>query len=148
MMKIILREDVSNLGKAGEIATVRPGYGRNFLIPYGKAVLASDKNVREMEHQKRVIFQQQAKIKASAEAVAQKLAGMQITISRKVGEQEKLYGSVSNKDIADAIAKMGLQIDRHTIQLPDAIRELGTFDVPVKLHQSITASVKVWVVKE
>jgi len=147
-MKIILREDVTNLGKAGEIANVRDGYGRNFLIPYGKAVLASEKNVRQLEHQKRVIFQQQAKLKASAEAVAQKLGSLQVTISRKVGEQDKLYGSVTNKDIADALAKLGAEVDRHTIDLPEPIRALGTFDVPVKLHSAITATVKVWVVKE
>src|SRR5580704_1651081 len=100
-MKIILREDVHNLGKAGEVAMVRDGYGRNFLIPYNKAVLASDKNLRQLEHNKRVIFQQQAKQKASAEAVGQKLSSFQITIARKVGDQDKLYGSVTNKDIAD-----------------------------------------------
>ena len=147
-MKIILSEDVPNLGKAGEIANVRDGYGRNFLIPYGKAVLASEKNVRELEHHKRVIFQQQAKMKASAEAVAQKLNGFQVTISRKVGEQEKLYGSVTNTDVADAIAKLGTTIDRHAIDLPEPIRTLGTFDVPVKLHSAVTASIKVWVVAE
>jgi large subunit ribosomal protein L9 len=147
-MKIILSEDVSNLGKAGEIATVRDGYGRNFLIPYGKAVLASDKNIRNLEHQKRVIFQQQAKMKASAEAVAQKLGSLQVTIKRKVGEQDKLFGSVTNKDIADAVAKMGLELDRHAIVLPDAIRTLGTFDVVVKLSAGVVSSVKVWVVAE
>lgn len=147
-MKIILREDVPNLGKAGDVTTVRDGYGRNYLIPYGKAVLASDKNVRQLEHQKRVIFQQQAKLKASAEAVAQKLAGLQVTIARKVGEQEKLYGSVTNKDVADALAKLGTEIDRHSIDLPEPIRALGTFDVPVKLQAGVAATVKVWVVAE
>ena len=147
-MKIILREDVTNLGKAGELATVRDGYGRNFLIPYGKAVPASDKNVRQLEHQKRVIFQRQAKLKASAEAVAQKVAGQQVTIARKVGEQDKLYGSVTNKDIADQLAKQGLELDRHAIELPEPIRTLGTFDVPVRLEAGVTASLKVWVVAE
>jgi large subunit ribosomal protein L9 len=147
-MKIILSEDVQNLGKAGEIATVRDGYGRNFLIPYGKAVLASDKNIRHLEHQKRVIFQQQAKQKASAEAISQKLGSLQVTIARKVGEQDKLFGSVTNKDIADAVGKMGLELDRHSIALAEAIRTLGTFDVPVKLHAGVTSSIKVWVVAE
>jgi large subunit ribosomal protein L9 len=147
-MQVILREDVANLGKAGDIATVRDGYGRNFLIPYGKAVMASEKNVRQLEHNKRVIFQQQAKLKASAEAVAAKLGTMQITIKRKVGEQDKLYGSVTNKDIADELSKLGAQIDRHTIELAEPIRALGTFDVPVKLLAGVTASVKVWVVAE
>ncbi len=147
-MKVILREDVANLGKAGDIATVRDGYGRNFLIPYGKAVMASEKNVRQLEHNKRVIFQQQAKLKASAEAVAAKLGTLQVTIKRKVGEQDKLYGSVTNKDIADELSKLGATVDRHTIELADPIRALGTFDVPVKLLAGVTASVKVWVVAE
>ncbi len=147
-MQVILREDVANLGKAGDIATVRDGYGRNFLIPYGKAVMASEKNVRQLEHNKRVIFQQQAKLKASAEAVAAKLGTLQVTIKRKVGEQDKLYGSVTNKDIADELSKLGAQIDRHTIELAEPIRALGTFDVPVKLLAGVTASVKVWVVAE
>lgn len=147
-MKVILREDVAHLGKAGDLADVRNGYGRNYLIPYGKAVPASDKNLRQLEHQKRVIFQRQAKLKASAEAVAAKVSSLQVTIARKVGEQDKLYGSVTNKDIADALAKMGTEIDRHSIVLPEAIRSLGTFDVPVKLHASVTANLKVWVVAE
>ncbi len=147
-MKIILREDVANLGKAGEVANVRDGYGRNYLIPYGKAVLASEKNVRQLEHQKRVIFQRQAKLKASAEAVAQKVQSLQVTITRKVGEQEKLYGSVTNKDIADEVAKLGLELDRHTIELHEPIRSLGVFDLPVKLDAGVTASLKVTVVAE
>lgn len=147
-MKVILREDVSNLGKAGEIANVRDGYGRNFLIPYNKAVLASEKNVRALEHTKRVIYQRQAKLKASAEAVAAKLAGLQVTIKRKVGEQDKLYGSVTNKDIADELAKLGSTVDRHTIELSEPIRALGTFDVVVKLDAGVAASIKVWVVAE
>lgn len=147
-MKVILREDVANLGKAGDLADVRNGYGRNFLIPYGKAVPASDTNIRQLEHQKRVIFQRQAKLKASAEAVAAKVSSLQVTIARKVGEQDKLYGSVTNKDIADALAKMGTEIDRHTIQLAEPIRALGTFDVAVKLHADVAANIKVWVVAE
>src|SRR4051812_9940192 len=147
-MKLILREDVPNLGKAGDLANVRDGYGRNFLIPYGKAVPASEKNVRELEHHKRVIFQQQAKLKAGAEAIAQKLGSLQVTIARKVGEQDKLSGSVTNKDTADAVAKRGLAIARHSIDLAEPLRALGTFDVPVKLHSAVTSSLKVWVVAE
>jgi len=148
MMKVILREDVHNLGKAGDVAKVRGGYGRNFLIPTGKAVLASDKNLRQLDHQKRVILQQQAKQKASAEAVAAKIGGLTINIARKVGEQDKMYGSVTNKDIAEAAAKLGVEIDRHAIVLAEPIKALGTFEVPVKLHSAVTANIKVWVVAE
>lgn len=147
-MKIILREDVHNVGKAGEIANVRDGYGRNFLIPQGKAVLASDKNIRQLDHHKRVISQQQAKLKAGAEDVAKRLGALQVTIARKVGEQDKLYGSVTNKDVADAVAKLGVEIDRHTIDLHEPIRQLGTFDVAVKLHSSVSGTIKVIVVAE
>ena len=147
-MKVILREDVANLGKTGDIADVRDGYGRNFLIPYGKAVLASEKNVRQLEHHKRVIFQRAAKLKASAEAIAAKLGTLSVTIKRKVGDQDKLFGSVTNKDIADALKTLGTEIDRHTIEVAEPIKTLGTFDVGVKLHSGVTASLKVWVVAE
>ena len=147
-MKVILREDVANLGKAGELANVRDGYGRNFLIPYGKAVLASEKNVRELEHQKRVIFQRQAKLKGAAEAVASKLGALQVTVKRKVGEQDKLFGSVTNKDIADELGRMGAEVDRHAIELAEPIKALGTYEVPVKLFAGVGAVVKVWVVAE
>lgn len=147
-MKIILREDVPNLGKAGEVATVREGYGRNYLIPYGKAVLASDKNIRQLEHHKRVIGAKQAKLKAGAEEVAQKLGALRITIARKVGEQDKLYGSVTNKDIADAAAKAGIEVDRHATDLTEPIRALGEYQVAVKLHSSVAGAIKVTVVAE
>jgi large subunit ribosomal protein L9 len=87
-------------------------------------------------------------MKASAEAVAQKIGGLQVTIARKVGEQDKLYGSVTNKDIADALVKMGVELDRHSIDLAEPIKALGTFDVPAKLHSSVVANIKVWVVAE
>lgn len=147
-MKIILREDVPNLGKAGEVATVRDGYGRNFLIPQGKAVLASEKNIRQLDHQKRIIMARQAKLKASAEAVAQKIGQVQLTIARKVGEQEKLYGSVTNKDLADALAQVGVEVDRHQIQLAEPIRTLGQHEVPVRLHSEVVPTIKVEVVPE
>jgi len=148
-MQIILREDVANLGKAGEVVSVRDGYGRNFLIPYGKAVLASAKNIRELEHQRRVIAAHQAKVRASAEAVAAKLSGLQITIARKVGEQDKLYGSVTNKDIAEELSsKFGVSIDRHTIHLDEPIKALGSFSVAVKLHSDVSAQVALTVVAE
>jgi len=147
-MKIILREDVANLGKAGEVANVRDGYGRNYLLPQGKAVRADEKSLRRLEHDKRVIFQKQAKLKASAEAVAQKLGGMQITVARKVGEQDKLYGSVTTHDIAAEVAKNGLELGHSAFQLAEPIKNLGTFDVPVKLDAGVTAAVKVWVVAE
>jgi large subunit ribosomal protein L9 len=147
-MKIILHEEVPNLGKPGEVVTVREGYGRNYLLPQKKAVLASEKNLRQIEHQKGVISARQAKLKAGAEEVAKKIGAIQVKIARKVGEQDKLYGSVTNKDIADAVAALGVEIDRHAIELAEPIRALGEFSVNVKLHHAVAGTIKVTVVAE
>lgn len=147
-MKVILRETLPNLGEAGDLVEVRPGYGRNYLIPQGKAVLATAGNVRRIEHEKRVALARQAKIKASATDLANRLAAVELTIARKVGEQEKLYGSVTSLDIAEALSAQNLPIDRKQIQLEEPIRTLGTFEVPVKLHAEVIQPVKVTVVAE
>ncbi len=147
-MKLILREDVENLGKGGELVEVKAGYGRNYLLPRGLAVLANPRNVRELEHQKRVAEAKAAKTKASAEAVAKRLAETPVTLKRKVGEQEKLYGSVTAIDIVEALAARGLQLDRRTIDLPEPIKTVGEFDVPVKLHREVVGTAKVKVEAE
>lgn len=147
-MKIILHEEVPNLGKPGEVVTVREGYGRNYLLPQKKAVLASEKNLRQLEHQKGVINARQAKLKAGAEEVAKKLGTINIKIARKVGEQDKLYGSVTNKDIHDALAATGVEIERHSIELSEPIRALGEYSVNVKLHHAVAGAIKVTVVAE
>ena len=147
-MKLILREDVENLGKGGELVDVKPGYGRNFLLPRGLAVLANPKNVRELEHQRQIAEAKAAKAKASAEAVAKRLADTPVTLQRKVGEQEKLYGSVTAIDIVEALAARGLQLDRRSIDLPEPLKSLGEFEVPVKLHHEVAGKVKVTVEAE
>jgi large subunit ribosomal protein L9 len=147
-MKLILREDVYNLGKGGELVEVKPGYGRNYLIPRGLAVLANPKNIREVEHQKAVAAAKAAKLKASAEAVARRLADTPIAFKRKVGEQDKLYGSVTAMDLAEALAARGVQIDRRTIDLSEPIKTLGDFEVGVKLHSDVVGKVKVKVEAE
>ena len=147
-MKLILREDVENLGKGGELVEVKPGYGRNYLLPRGLAVLANPKNVKELEHQKAVAQAKAAKLKASAEAVAKRLSDTPVTLKRKVGEQDKLYGSVTAMDVAAALAARGLDIDRRTIDLPEPIKTLGDFDVSVKLHSDVVGKVKVTVLAE
>ncbi len=147
-MKLILREDVDNLGKGGEVVDVKPGYGRNFLLPRGLAVLANTKNIREIEHQKQVASAKAAKLKASAQAVAKRLAETPVTLKRKVGEQDKLYGSVTALDVAEALAARGLEIDRRTIDLAEPIKSVGDFDVPVKLHSDVVGKVKVTVEAE
>jgi large subunit ribosomal protein L9 len=142
-MKLILREDVPNLGRGGEVVEVKPGYGRNFLLPRKLAVLANPKNLREIEHQKQVATAKAAKLKASAEAVAKRLADTPVTLKRKVGEQDKLYGSVTAMDIAEALAARGLQIDRRSIDLAEPLKTVGEFEVPVKLHHEVAGKVKV-----
>jgi large subunit ribosomal protein L9 len=147
-VKLILREDVENLGKGGELVEVKAGYGRNFLLPRGLAVLANPKNVRELEHQRRVADAKAAKSRASAEAVAKRLAETPLTLKRKVGEQEKLYGSVTAIDLVEALAARGVQLDRRLIELAEPIKSLGEFEVPVKVHRDVPARLKVKVEAE
>ncbi len=142
-MKLILREDVDNLGKGGELVDVKPGYGRNYLLPRGLAVAANPKNVRELEHQKQVAEAKAAKLRASAQAVAKRLAETPVTLQRKVGEQDKLYGSVTALDIVEALAARGLTLDRRTIDLAEPLKSVGDFEVPVKLHRDVVAKAKV-----
>ena len=147
-MKLILREDVENLGKGGEVVEVKPGYGRNFLLPRGLAVPANTKNVRELAHQKSIADAKAAKLKASAEAVAKRLADTPVVLKRKVGEQDKLFGSVTALDVAEALAARGLQLDRRAIDLAEPIKTTGDFEVPVKLHREVVGKAKVKVEPE
>ena len=147
-MKIILREDVPNLGSVGDVVEVRAGYGHNFLIPNNKAVLATAGNVRQIEHEKRVALAGQAKKKAGASEIAKRLAAAEITIHRKVGEQEKLFGSVTAIDIAEQLEPMKLGIDRRQIHLDEPIKTIGTFEIPIRLHSEVTQTIKVNVVAE
>jgi len=147
-MKVILREDVPNLGHVGDVVEVRPGYGRNYLIPRAKAVLATAGNVRQIEHEKRVALAALAKRKAGATELAKRLADVELTIRRRVGEQDKLFGSVTAIDIAEELDKLGLGIERRQIQLEEPIKTIGTFDVPVRLHPEVVPTVKVNVVAE
>ena len=147
-MKLILREDVENLGKGGELVDVKPGFGRNYLLPRGLAVVANPKNVRELEHQKQIAQAKAAKLKASAEAVAKRLSDTPVALKRKVGEQDKLYGSVTAMDLAEALAARGLQLDRRAIDLSEPIKTVGDFEVPVKLHREVVGKAKVKVEAE
>ncbi len=147
-MKLILREDVENLGKGGDLVDVKPGYGRNFLLPRGLAVVANTKNVRELDHQKTVASAKAAKLKASAEAVAKRLSETPVVLRRKAGEQDKLFGSVTAIDIAEALAARGLQLDRRSIDLAEPIKTVGDFEVPVKLHHDVVGKAKVKVEAE
>jgi large subunit ribosomal protein L9 len=141
-MKVILKEDVETLGRMGDLVTVSDGYARNFLIPKKKAVEATTKSVKALEHEKRLIADQARKIKKEFEAVAERINGAAITISVQVGEEGKLFGSVTNKDIAEALSKEGIEIDKRKIQLDDPLKEIGTFTIPVHVYHDVKAHVK------
>ncbi len=147
-MQVILQEDVAELGRAGDVVNVKEGFGRNFLLPRKKAVLADPKNLKQLEHQKRVVAAKHQKIKCMAEELSLKLKTVSLTISRESGEEDKLFGSVTVKDIADALRAEGVMVDRHNITIAEPIKQLGVFDIPVKLHAEVVGQVKVWVVKK
>jgi large subunit ribosomal protein L9 len=147
-MKVILREDVTSLGKAGDVVEVKLGYGRNYLVPRKMAVIATEASLHHVEHEKTVALARKAKQKAAAGDVAMKLGAAKVTIGRRVGEQDKLYGSVTALDIAEALAGQGVTIDRRDIHLPEPIKALGEFEVEVKLHSEVTAKIKVTVAAE
>src|SRR4051812_9029231 len=118
-MQVILKEDVQNLGKSGDLVNVKPGYGRNYLIPQGKAALATVKNVAQVEHEKKLIQARNAKLMKDAQSVADRLAQLEITVERNVGEGEKLFGSVTSRDVEEALAAKGVKIDRRKIVLDE-----------------------------
>lgn len=147
-MKVILRENVENLGKIGDIVKVSDGYARNFLLPRKLVSVADEKNVKAIEHHKKELQKKKARDMKEYQEVAKKLEAFSVTISRKVGEKEKLFGSVTTTDIAGALVKGGFSIDRKHIQLVDPIKQLGVHTVNVKLSPEVVAQVKVWVVQE
>lgn len=147
-MKVILRDDVEGLGKMGEIVTVADGYARNFLFPRKMAVVADIKNMRAIEHEQRVIQDRAKKLRAAAATVAEKLAALKVTISAKAGEEDKLFGSVTNMDISAALKALGVEIEKKKIHISDPIKRLGSYTVEVKLGHEVTATLPVEVVAE
>jgi large subunit ribosomal protein L9 len=147
-MEVILREHVDNLGRRGEIVKVAAGYARNFLLPRKLALLATEGNKKHVERERAKFEAKEALERDAAQTVASQVSGVEIIIARRVGETEALYGSVTTADIAEALAAKGLEIDKRKLQLDEAIKRVGDFDVPVKLHRDVTATVKVRVVPE
>lgn len=147
-MKLILSEDVSNLGKVGDVVDVSKGYGRNFLLPKNLAVIATTRNLKQIEHEKRVIEYKKATLTAEAKGLAGQIEAISITIAQKVGEEDKLFGSVTNQTINQELKAAGFTLERKRIQLDQPIRRLGEYDVPVKLSQGVVANLKVKVVAE
>jgi large subunit ribosomal protein L9 len=145
-MQVILKEDVHNLGKAGELVKVKPGFGRNFLIPQGKAIVATAANVKQIEHEKKVIAAKQSLLAKDAQAVADKLGSVEVQIERQVGEEDKLFGSVTGRDIADALKDKGVTIDHRKIVMGEPIKTIGYHTIDIKLGSNVTGKIKVVVV--
>ena len=146
-VQVILREDVDNLGDVGELVRVRSGYARNYLIPRGLAAVATRGNIAQLEHERKLALARAAKLDEEAKAAAGQLEGVSITVQKQVGEEGKLFGSVTAQDIADALAQKGYDVDRKKIQMPgDAIKTVGTHEVTVKVRGKVGAKVAVEVV--
>ena len=147
-MEIILREHVEHLGKRGEIVKVADGYARNYLLPRKLALLATDGNKKHVERERRIVEARESQERGVAEALGARLAAVDITIARRVGDTEQLYGSVTSGDIADFLKEKGFDVDKRKLILPEAIKAIGDYDVPLKLHREVTIPLKVHVVKE
>jgi large subunit ribosomal protein L9 len=147
-MEVILRDHVDNLGRRGEIVKVADGYARNYLLPRKLALPVTDGNRRQVERERAKFDAKEAEDRKVVEALASRLANVEIVIARRVGETEALYGSVTAADVAESLAAKGFDIDRRKLQLADAIKKIGEFDVPIKLHRDVTAVVKLKVVPE
>ncbi len=147
-MEVILREHVEHLGQRGEVVKVADGYARNYLLPRKLALLATDGNRKQIERERAKFEAKEAEERKVAEAVAARLGAVEIVLARKVGETEALYGSVTSADIASALAEKGFDVDRRTLQLPDAIKRLGEYEIPARLTRDVVATIKVKVVAE
>jgi large subunit ribosomal protein L9 len=147
-MEVILREDVDKVGTRGQLVKVKPGFARNFLLPKRLAVAATDSNRKIVEQERQAHLRKEAKLKGEAEDLAKLMLGVAITIKQKAGEADQLFGSVTSKDIADALAARNYTIDRKKIGLDEPIKQLGEYTVPIKLHKDVTVDISVLVAKE
>ncbi len=147
-MKIVLLKDVERLGRAGEVVKVANGFARNFLIPRGEALLATDANIAHFESRRRQHEAAADREKKAAEALAQALEKTSLTVQARVGEEDKLFGSVTSQNVADLLKEAGHEIDRRKIDLEEPIRALGVYTIEIRLHPEVRAAVKLWVVKE
>jgi len=147
-VKVILQENVSALGSVGDIVNVAAGYGRNYLLPRKKAVPADERNLKVLNHQKLLAQHQMAKSVKSAQELAKRIESLSLSIARQAGENDKLYGSVTNMDIEAALKAEGVVIDRRIIQMDEPIKNIGVFNIDIKLHTDVKAKLKVWVVQK
>jgi len=147
-MEVILREDIEKLGQRGQVVKVAGGYARNFLLPKRLAVEANASNKKIVEQERQAHLRKEAKLKGEAEDLSKLLNGVSVTIAQKAGEADQLFGSVTSKDVGDALAAQNFTIDRRKIQLDEPIKQLGEYKVPVRLHRDVTAEITVNVVRE
>lgn len=146
-MEVILKEDIPSLGQAGDVVKVKVGYARNFLFPLHKAMVADTKNLKSLGHHKKGLEKKRERLKQDAEALGQKLVAISISVAREVGEGERLFGSVTTKCVSEALKAKGFEIDKRMIILTTPLKELGSFNVPVRLHSEVTVDLKVEIVK-
>jgi len=147
-MKIILTENIPSLGEIGQVVKVAPGYARNYLLPQGLALQATGENVRELEHRKRMLAQKREKVRQQMMSLAEKLNRVTIVLKRKVADEDRLYGSVSSVDIANALEEMGFELPRRSIQQDQPLKQLGEFPVTVRIGSDVEATVKLVIEKE
>ena len=147
-MKLLLRQDYEPLGVAGEVVNVKPGFARNYLIPKGYGMLATDKNVKRYENDQKQLHWLQEKEKRQSEELAKTLENVSCTITVQVGDEDKMFGSVTSQNITESLEAQGYTVDKRKILLEEPIKSLGIYSVPIKLHADVEAKVKVWVVKE
>lgn len=147
-MKVILQQDVPDLGRIGEIVRVADGYAFNYLIPRNLAVRADERNVSQLAHLQRMMEQKKTRQLREAQAEADRISGAAISIRRKTGEEDRLFGSVTNRDIADALAAEGIEVDRRKILLEEPIKTIGVFNVSISVHPDVEASLKVYVIRD
>jgi large subunit ribosomal protein L9 len=145
-MRVILREDMPNLGKTGDVVKVADGYGRNYLLPRRIAVQATENNMKQIEHEQHAALSRRDKLAKEAGSLRDKLEGVSVTVTKRVGEGEKLFGSVTPNDIELALAEEGHKVDRKKIRIDEPIRALGVYSVKIALHGTTEATIKVWVV--
>ena len=145
-MQVILTQDVTNLGKAGELVSVRPGFGRNYLVPRGLAVTATVRNKNRLDHEKALIEKRVTKERAVANDLATRIGGMTLQFERQTGEDEKLFGSVTSRDIQEQLKRANVEVDHRWIQLDQPVKALGKYEVPVRLAAGVVATLKFWVV--
>jgi large subunit ribosomal protein L9 len=147
-MKVILRKDAEKLGKTGDVLVVKDGYARNFLIPRGIVYEATEGSLRQLDEEKKQLEKRSEKERKSSEGIAALLEKTSVTIKMKVGEEDKLFGSVTSQMISESLAEKGITLDKRQIELDDSLKTLGIFDVPIKLAAGVQGKVKVWIVRE